>query len=262
MSRVLRARGGKWNLDSFRHGIERLPPADYLRMSYHERWFAWMVDKLVATGDATQAEVETGQVAPGSAKATPFVTAPAVSAMALKRASSHRDVPAVAHFKVGQRVRARNVHPPGHTRLPRYVRGKTGLVVHDRGVCVFPDTNAHFLGEKPQHLYSVRFSGRELWGAQASPRDFVHLDMWDDYLDHMISSRSTLATHLAGEPGSCQFPVTHDGLRRHVEGLRGLLDTETAEEAQFDHLRAPWIHLRQRDERIVEDADSTARSVP
>jgi nitrile hydratase len=77
------------------------------------------------------------------------------------------------------------MHPPGHTRLPRYVRGKDGIVVRDRGVFLFPDTNAHFLGEKPQHLYSVRFSSRELWGDRASPRDFVHLDMWDDYLQHV-----------------------------------------------------------------------------
>jgi nitrile hydratase len=186
LSRVLRARGQlPWNLDAFRHGIELLPPADYLRWSYYERWFAWLVGKLVATGDATQAEVDTGQMAAGSSKGTPFVTMQNVSDMILRRGSSHRAVPAVARFKVGQRVRARNIHPSGHTRLPRYVRGKTGVVVHDRGVCLFPDTNAHLLGEKPQHLYSVRFSGRELWGEQASPRDFVHLDMWDDYLQHI-----------------------------------------------------------------------------
>ena len=86
-------------------------------------------------------------------------------------------------FKVGQRVRARNINPVGHTRLPRYVRGKTGTVIRDHGVYVFPDTNAHAQGEKRQHVYSVRFTARELWGADASPRDSVHLDMWDDYLE-------------------------------------------------------------------------------
>ena len=184
LSRVLRARGGKWNLDSFRHGIEMLQPSEYLRMSYYERWFAWMVGKLVATGDATQAEIETGQAAPESPRTTPFVTMQTVSAMVAQRGAAHRDVPALAHFTAGQRIRTRNMHPPGHTRLPRYVRGKTGVIVRDRGVFLFPDTNAHFLGEKPQHLYSVRFSARELWGDRASPRDFVHLDMWDDYLEH------------------------------------------------------------------------------
>lgn len=185
LSRVLRARGGQWNLDAFRHGIELLPPADYLRMSYYERWFAWMIAKLVATGDATQEEIETAQPAAASPKGTPFVTMNTVSAMVAKRAPAGRDVPALAHFKVSQRVRARNMHPPGHTRLPRYARGKVGVIVRDRGVFLFPDTNAHFLGEKPQHLYSVRFSSRELWGVRASPRDFIHLDMWDDYLEHI-----------------------------------------------------------------------------
>jgi nitrile hydratase len=75
------------------------------------------------------------------------------------------------------------MHPVGHTRLPRYVRGKTGVVHRDHGVFVFPDTNAHFLGENPQHVYSVRFAARELWGQQVAPLDSVYVDMWDDYLD-------------------------------------------------------------------------------
>jgi nitrile hydratase len=89
-----------------------------------------------------------------------------------------------ARFQVGQNVRARNINPLGHTRLPRYARGKAGTVVRHRGIFVFPDTNAHFLGEQPQHLYSVRFAARELWGEDASPRDSVYIDMWDSYLEH------------------------------------------------------------------------------
>ncbi|HEY6617672.1 MAG TPA: SH3-like domain-containing protein, partial [Vicinamibacterales bacterium] len=86
-------------------------------------------------------------------------------------------------FKVRQRVRARNISPTGHTRLPRYVRGKAGVIVRDHGVYLFPDSNAHFQGEKRQHVYSVRFAATELWGEFASPRDSVHLDLWDDYLE-------------------------------------------------------------------------------
>ena len=82
-------------------------------------------------------------------------------------------------------MRARNINPAGHTRLPRYARGKVGAIVRDHGVYTFPDTNAHFQGEKRQHVYSVRFPARELWGEHASPRDSVHLDMWDDYLEHV-----------------------------------------------------------------------------
>ena len=86
-------------------------------------------------------------------------------------------------FQVGQRVRARNINPVGHTRLPRYARGKSGLILHDRGVYALPDTSAAGLGAKRQHLYSVRFTATELFGEAAAPRDFVHLDLWDDYLE-------------------------------------------------------------------------------
>jgi nitrile hydratase len=91
------------------------------------------------------------------------------------------DVP--AKFRPGDRVIARNIHPTGHTRLPRYARGRRGVIERDHGVFVFPDTNAIGLGKKPQHVYSVRFAARELWGPQASPRDGVFVDLWDDHLE-------------------------------------------------------------------------------
>ncbi len=184
ITRVLRAGGGRSNLDASRHAIEVLPPDEYLRMSYYERWMARIVGQLVSTGVVTAAEVANGQP-DGSATATPHVTPAMVPAMIARRRSARRNVPATPHFKVGERVRARNINPLGHTRLPRYARGKAGLVVRDHGVFVFPDTNAHFLGENPQHLYSVRFAARELWGERASPCDSVHLDMWDDYLERV-----------------------------------------------------------------------------
>jgi hypothetical protein len=81
-------------------------------------------------------------------------------------------------------VRARNINPVGHTRSPRYARGKSGIIDRDHGVFVFPDTNSRFLGENPQHVYSVRFSARELWGDEAPAKDVVYIDMWDDYLEH------------------------------------------------------------------------------
>jgi hypothetical protein len=93
----------------------------------------------------------------------------------------HVELP--AKFRVGDRVVARNLHPLGHTRLPRYVRGHHGVVDRDHGVFVFADTNALGQGEKPQHVYSVRFSGRELWGPMAPAHDHVYVDLWDDHLD-------------------------------------------------------------------------------
>jgi nitrile hydratase len=98
-------------------------------------------------------------------------------------ASAARNVSAIAQFKLGQRVRARNINPTGHTRLPRYARGKTGTIERNHGVYVFPDTNAQFLGEDPRHVYSVRFAARVLWGDQASPHDAVYIDLWDNYLE-------------------------------------------------------------------------------
>ena len=173
----------KWNLDARRHQIELIPPEEYLRMSYYERWIARLEQLLVKTGVVTRQELETGSPAPGSPKATPALTADQVPAFPSAGALAKRNVPVPPQFSVGQRVRARNIHPIGHTRLPRYARGKLGVIHLDHGVYVFPDTNAHFLGEKPQHVYSVRFAARELWGELASPKDSVYLNLWDDYLE-------------------------------------------------------------------------------
>ena len=173
----------KWNIDAGRYEIELIPPADYLRMSYYERWLARLVKLMIKKGLVTREEVEAGRSAAGSPKAEPPLTAERVPTMVRSGALASRDVPVSARFDVNQRVRARTMHPAGHTRLPRYVRGKIGTVERDHGVYVFPDTNALFLGENPQHVYSVRFAARELWGNQASPRDAVYLDLWDDYLE-------------------------------------------------------------------------------
>jgi nitrile hydratase beta subunit len=173
----------KWSLDAFRHQIELLPAVDYLGMSYYEKWFAALSERLVHSGSITRSELESAHPAPGSAKVSPPLTADQVPGMLRSGALASRDVPATARFHAGQRVRARNIHPAGHTRLPRYARGRQGIVDRDHGVYVFPDTTAHDAGENPQHVYSVRFSARELWGQQASPRDAVYIDLWDDYLE-------------------------------------------------------------------------------
>jgi nitrile hydratase beta subunit len=181
---LVRAMGAwrKWNIDASRYSREVIPPAEYLRMSYYEKWLAGLIRLLTATGLVTPAELESGRPAPGVARATPPLTADGVPALGWGAAAS-RSVPVAASFRAGQRVRARNLNPAGHTRLPRYVRGKPGTIDRDHGVFVFPDTNAHFLGEQPQHVYSVRFAARDLWGEQAAPRDAVYVDLWDAYLE-------------------------------------------------------------------------------
>ncbi len=174
----------KWNLDAFRHTREVLPPEDYLRLSYYEQWFLGLRELLARSGLVAAAELESGAPAPGTAKATPPLTADQINPAALSnRIRAGRDLQIAPRFKAGQQVRARNLNPVGHTRLPRYARGKVGIVHRDHGVFVFPDTRAHSLGDNPQHVYSVCFAARELWGAQASEKDSVYLDMWDDYLD-------------------------------------------------------------------------------
>jgi hypothetical protein len=99
------------------------------------------------------------------------------------RRGARRDEPVPPRFRPGERVVARNRHPSGHTRIPRYVRGRQGVVARDHGVFVFPDTHALGLGPTPQHVYSIRFAARELWGPDAPPTDAVYVDLWDDYLD-------------------------------------------------------------------------------
>ena len=182
LSRAARA-FGKWSLDSDRHAVELLSPADYFRMSYYERWFARLLKDVVKYNLVTKEELESGRPVPGSTKAVPALTA-SMSSQFLSRGLPSSDDPGTKpRFAVGQRVRARNINPAGHTRLPRYARGKTGTITRDHGVYHFPDTVAHGLGEKRQHVYSVLFAARELWGEGASSRHQVHIDMFDDYLE-------------------------------------------------------------------------------
>jgi nitrile hydratase subunit beta len=183
LNRAVRA-WRKWTADASRHAVELIPAPEYLRMSYYEQRLHSLMELMVKTGLVTRAEVESGKPAPGLPKARPALIASAVPGMLANGNPYSREAGMAPRFKTGQRVRARNIHPTGHTRLPRYARGKLGTIHLDHGVHVFPDTNADSLGEKSQHLYSVRFAARELWGEQASSRDAVYLDMWDDYLEY------------------------------------------------------------------------------
>jgi nitrile hydratase beta subunit len=174
---------GKWNIDAGRHSIERIPPSDYLRMSYYEKWLAGLVRRLEESGLVTRPEFESGRPAPGAAKATPPLTPERVASTATERGWFERPVNVPPRFAINQPVRTLKINPTGHTRLPRYARGRIGLIDRVHGAHVFPDSNAHFRGENPQHLYSVRFSARELWGDAAAPRDAVYIDLWEDYLE-------------------------------------------------------------------------------
>jgi nitrile hydratase len=175
----------KWTTDHARHEIELLRPADYFRMSYYERWLASTIELIIKSGLVTRTEFETGKPDPASAKATPPLKATDVSAVNVRPKVARPDALVKPRFQAGERVRARNMQPVGHTRLPRYARGKTGVIHMDHGVYVFPDAIVAGLGEKPQHVYSVRFEAKELWGPEASARHAVYLDLWDDYLEQI-----------------------------------------------------------------------------
>jgi nitrile hydratase subunit beta len=171
------------NIDAGRHQRELIPGPEYLQMTYYERWFAALCAMLLQGGAVTAAEMASGVADPGTTKASPRL-APASVAPALSRSGSFcRDAATPPIFKAGDRVRARNLNPTGHTRLPRYVRGREGVIKRCHGAHVFPDRHAHGGGEDPRPLYTVRFSARELWGSDAAPRDSVSLDLWEPYLE-------------------------------------------------------------------------------
>ena len=166
-----------------RQNVERIPPDEYLRLSYYERWLTALEGELLRAGTVTPEEMERGKAAGRAKTAAHVLTAAEVPAMVANGDPSRPEVAVEPQFHPGQRVRARNMHPVHHTRIPRYVRGRVGTVERDYGVFEFPDTSVMGLGQKPQHVYSVRFAARELWGEQAALRDSVYVDMWDDYLD-------------------------------------------------------------------------------
>ena len=174
---------GAWNLDMSRHARESLPPAEYLGSSYYEIWLKGL-EKLVVKQDL----VSPAEVAAGHALAEPkplkrVLKAEEVGAVLARGAPAEREPEAPARFAGGDRAGARNMHPTGHTGLPRYARGKHGLVGRGHGPFTFPDSHAHGQGESPQWLYTVRFSGRELWGEEADPTIVVSIDAWESYLE-------------------------------------------------------------------------------
>ena len=173
---------GKWNVDMSRFSRERMPPAEYLAVTYYERWLFGLQTLLVEQGLATAPELATGRAATKAGDVT-VLRAPDVAARMPGRLSARVDADVPSKFKPGDLVVARRINPVGHTRLPRYVRGRRGTIHIDHGVFTFPDTNAMSRDPKPQRCYSVRFDARELWGPQVAARDSVYLDLFDDYLD-------------------------------------------------------------------------------
>lgn len=174
---------GQWNIDMSRSARESLPPPQYFAKSYYEIWLAGIEKLMIERGMISAEEVDAGRVLAPPKKLPRILTAEAVPVVLAKGGPTERPSDQPARFKVGDRVRARNMHPAGHTRLPRYVRGHIGTIELLHGVHVFPDSNAKGQGEQPQWLYTVRFEGRALWGPDADPALSVSVDAWDSYLE-------------------------------------------------------------------------------
>lgn len=180
---LLSTRLAGWNTDAFRHALERLSRPEYLDDGYFGRWLN--AAELICTDSAILAPQAVGARARnlrGEHVQEPPTSQPVRPDYLPAGEGSLRTVDAAPAFAVGERVRTKIISRAGHSRLPRYVRGHTGVVGQVQPPSVLPDTNAHFQGENPQYVYTVRFDSRELWGAEAEPFTLT-IEMFESYLE-------------------------------------------------------------------------------
>lgn len=173
---------GTWTLDGARAARESMPPAAYLASSYFEIWLAALESQLAAHGLATPAEMAGGRALGPAQPVARVLTADILEPRFRAGFPSDRPPPQPARFAVGDGVVTRNRHPAGHTRLPRYARGRRGQVARVHGAFVYPDTSAHGAGESPDWLYTVVFAAAELWGESADPGGRVTIAAFERYL--------------------------------------------------------------------------------
>jgi nitrile hydratase len=159
-----------------------LPPADYLAKSYYDIWLSALEKLVLRTGMVSESELRNGRAEAPPRPVGGKWTADDVPKVLARGTPYDRPSPAPARFAAGERIGTKVMNPPTHTRLPRYARGKLGVVETVRGCFVFPDSNAHGSGEDPRWLYTVRFSAAELWGEGADPTLEVSIDAWEPYL--------------------------------------------------------------------------------
>jgi nitrile hydratase len=174
---------GGWNLDMSRFAREDRPPGEYLAKSYYQIWLAGLERLTLERGLLAPDEVKAGKPLHPAKPVSRTLTPDGVAAMLHRGGPTEREAKGPARFAAGDRVRAKTMHPPTHTRLPRYVRGHVGVVERVLGFHVFPDSNATGAGENPQWLYTVTFEGRELWGETSDTNLKVSVDAWEPYLE-------------------------------------------------------------------------------
>ena len=172
-----------------RNNIETMDPLHYLRSSYYEKWLHARVKGLIDSGVLTAEELQAREARYRDRPDTPMPRredpeqVQVVLASLRTHRSPRRDVDAQPQFALGDPVRVRNLHPPGHTRLPRYVRGKCGAVVRFYGFQDVQDAPPPGIAVEPQAVYAVRFAAAELWGDAAEANSTVCIDMWESYLE-------------------------------------------------------------------------------
>jgi nitrile hydratase len=173
---------GGWNIDMSRSAREDRPREEYLRMTYYQIWLAGLERLVCGRGLVGADEIAAGRSL-HPPKEVPILSPGDVEKTLHRGGPTERDPQAKAAFKAGDRVRMKTINPPTHTRLPRYVRGRTGIVERVLGCHVFPDSNAIGKGEDPQWLYTVVFDGRELWGDEAQAGTRISVDAWEPYME-------------------------------------------------------------------------------
>jgi nitrile hydratase len=176
-------RPGGWNIDMSRFAREDRPPAEYLGKSYYQIWLAGLERLMLERNLIAPDEIEAGKPLHPAKPVAKTLTPDDVAKVLHRGGPTEREAKAPARFAAGDRVHAKMIHPPTHTRLPRYVRGHVGIVERVLGCHVFPDSNATGAGENPQWLYTVTFDGGELWGEASDPGLKVSVDAWEPYLE-------------------------------------------------------------------------------
>ncbi len=172
---------GAWNIDMSRAARETLP--DYLDLSYYEIWLGGLEALLVAKDLASAEELTDGRARQPAKTVGRVLKADQVAFRLAQGTPTERTPSLPARYRVGQRVVTRATPADHHTRLPAYLRGRTGVIERILGTHVYADSHAQGLGEDPQWLYTVVFEARELWGCDAAPGHRVSFDAWQPYLE-------------------------------------------------------------------------------
>ncbi|MBX2867467.1 MAG: nitrile hydratase subunit beta [Acidiferrobacterales bacterium] len=176
---------GKWNLDQSRFAREQMEPGHYLTSTYYEHWLHGLEALLLKQGIVSEQELREGK-ADAEGKYTP-VAKEKVSAILEKGAPVSIEAETNPEYSVGDQVRLINQHPTSHTRLPRYLRGRHGKIIHYHGAHIYPDVHSRDGKKQPAHLYTIAFDAAEVWGSyEAKAKDRIMVDVFEPYIEQIV----------------------------------------------------------------------------